>query len=428
MRTHLDHSHRQRLSFCLSLTIILTGFFVQAVHGQEEGGYVRKVPFVGCRVIEVTPGGQAERGGIRVMDLLSKYGEFTVVDHSTYYKAREAYYKSPQEKVPVEFWRGPEKIVIHVFPGRLGVDTNEMNPVAYQFDSAMMHVDGTKNLPDYMRDVEFKEDFENDGFAKALAAAKEIIDRAEAEGTLTATQILVARINLILDNAPEEELKKQDVLLAEFMRSQPLTYIAYLGDKLMRKEHFRPARVLLKQYLLSDPQDISVRLNLGYIGLNLGYWEDAEAAADLVLSDPQKLSKKGLRIAYQQKAVGTLHRGDYNTALTYSEKGFALTGEAFEILMIQLVSALTGNVEKFNDASRRFKEALPEKYEAYSLQRDSAEALALALSGHEEQARAIVARWSQKDRVLGRLKNYWIHFPAGEKVIENWVRLAAPQN
>jgi hypothetical protein len=171
-----------------------------------------------------------------------------------------------------------------------------------------------------------------------------------------------------------------------------------------------------------------VRLNLGYIGLNLGYWEDAEAAADLVLTDPAKLSQKGLKIAYQQKAVGTLHRGDYNTAMTYAEKGFALTGEAFEILMIQLVSALTGNVEKFNDASRRFKEALPEKYETYSLQRDSAEALALAVSGHEEQARAIVARWSQKDRVPGRLKNYWLHFPAGEKVIENWLRLAAPQN
>jgi hypothetical protein len=424
----MDRNHRPRLSLCCWFGLVLTCLFVQPLQAQEQGGYVRNVPFLGCRVIKVTPGGPAEHGGIQVMDLLSKYGKFEVVDHSTYYKARAFYLKTPDERVPVEFWRGPEKIVLQVFPGRLGVDTNEMNPVAYQFDSAMMHVDAIKTLPDYMRDVEFKQEFENDGLAKALAAAKEIIDRAEAEGALTATQILVARIKLILDDASEEELKKQEVLLAEFMRTQPLEYIGYLGDKLMRKDHFRPARTLLKQYLLSDPQDVSVRLNLGYIGLNLGYWEDAEAAADLVLTDPAKLSQKGLKIAYQQKAVGTLHRGDYNTAMTYAEKGFALTGEAFEILMIQLVSALTGNVEKFNDASRRFKEALPEKYETYSFQRDSAEALALAVSGHEEQARAIVARWSQKDRVPGRLKNYWLHFPAGEKVIENWLRLAAPHN
>ena len=424
-----DPTRRSSLFVCFWLSVGLTCLLAQAVPAQEEGGYVRKVPFLGCRVIKVTPGGQAERGGIQVMDLLSKYGEFTVVDHSTYYKAREAYLKTPKEKVPVEFWRGHEKIVINVFPGRLGVDTNEYNPVAYQFDSAMMHVDSIKNLPGYLRDVEFKEEFENDGVAKSIEKAREIIDRAEAEGTLTATQILVARINLILDNAPEEELKRQDVLLAEFMRTQALEYIGYLGDKLMRKEHFRPARVLLKQYLLSDPNDVSVRLNLGYIGLNLGYWEDAEAAADLVLSDPQNLSKKGLRIAYEQKATGALHRGDYNTAMTYAEKGFALSGETFELLLIQLVAALTGNIEKFNDASRRFKEAQPETFETYSLQRDSAEALVLALNGQEEQARVIVARWSQKDRVPGRLKNYWKHFPASEKVIENWVRLAAaPQN
>jgi hypothetical protein len=419
--------YRSPLVFCCCLSVALTALCAQTLSAQEEGGYVRKVPFVGCRVIKVTPGGQAERGGVQVMDLLSKYGEYTVVDHSTYYKAREAYLKNPSVKIPVEFWRGHEKIVINVFPGRLGVDTNEYNPVAYQFDSAMMHVDTTKNLPEYMRDVEFKEAFENDGAAKSIEQAREIIDRAEAEGTLTAMQILVARINLILDNAPEEELKKQDVLLAEFMRTQPLEYIGYLGDKLMRKEHFRPARVLLKQYQLSNSDDVSIRLNLGYIGLNLGYWEDAEAAADLVLSDPQKLSKNGLRIAYQQKASGALHRGDYDTAMTYAEKGFALTGETFELLMIQLVAALTGNVEKFNDASRRFKEAQPEMFEKYSLQRESAEALVLALNGQDEQARAIVARWSQKDRVPGRLKYYWLHFPASDKVIDNWLRLAAPQ-
>ncbi|HSD45724.1 MAG TPA: hypothetical protein VLB87_03845 [Pyrinomonadaceae bacterium] len=63
------------------------------------------------------------------------------------------------------------------------------------------------------------------------------------------------------------------------------------------------------------------------------------------------------------------------------------------------------------------------------MQRDSAEALVLALNGQEQKAREIVARWSQKDRVPGRLKNYWKHFPATEKLIENWLRLAAaPQN
>jgi hypothetical protein len=134
-----------------------------------------------------------------------------------------------------------------------------------------------------------------------------------------------------------------------------------------------------------------------------------------------------LRIAYQQKACGLAHRGDYFEALTYAEKGFALERSGFEILMIQLMAALTGDVEKFNDASRRFKEALPEKYESDSLQRDSAEALVLVMNRQEEAARAIVARWSHKDRAEGRLRHQWREFPASSKVLENWTRLATPQ-
>jgi hypothetical protein len=79
--------HRLLLSFWLSVG--LTTLFVQAVNGQEQGGYVRKVPYAG-RVIKVVPNTPAEAAGVQVMDLLSKYGEFTVVDHSTYYKARQS--------------------------------------------------------------------------------------------------------------------------------------------------------------------------------------------------------------------------------------------------------------------------------------------------------------------------------------------------
>ena len=400
----------------------------QAAHGQEQGGYVRKVPYVGCRVIKVVPDSQAERAGIQVMDLLSKYGEFTVVDHSTYYKAREVYLKNPKVKIPVEFWRGHEKIVIKVFPGTLGVRTNEYNPVAYQFDSAMMHVNVIKNLPDYMRDVEFKQDFENEGVARSLAKAREIIDKAEGDGTLTAIQILVARINLILDNASEEELKQQDVLLAEFMRNQPAEYIGFLGESMLDTHHYRAARVLLKQYLLTDPDNVAVRQNLGYASFNLGIWDEAEAAADLVLTNPQALSEEALQIAYQQKALGALNRGEYNTSMTFAEKGYALSKGDFELRMIQIIAAMRGDVEKLQQALTLYEEDMDEKTENYQLKRASIEALALAMSGQTEEARAIVIRWSQKDRAAGRIKDFWRHFPVRDKVVENWIRLATPQN
>ena len=424
-----DPARRHRLLFlCFWLSVGLTSLVAQAVQAQEEGGYVRKVPFLGCRVIEVTPKGQAERGGIQVMDLLSKYGEFTVVDHSTYYKAREAYLKNPTVKVPVEFWRGHEKIVIEVYPGRLGIRTNEYGAVAYQLNSEMMHIDSIKGIPDYLRNVEFKEEFENQGVATSLAKVREMIDKAEGDGTLTATQILVARINLILDNASDEELKQQDVLLAEFMRSQPAEYVGFLGESMLDTRSYRPARALLKHYLLTDPDNVAVRQNLGYASFNLGLWDEAEAAADLVLTNPHALSKEELRIAYYQKALGAMNRGDYNTSMIFAEKGFALGDGDFELLTIQLLAAITGNVEKLHQALELYEEDMKEKTENYQLKRASVEALALAMSGQTDQARAIVARWSKKDRAAGRIKDFWRHFPLRDKVVENWTTLLTSQN
>jgi ATP/maltotriose-dependent transcriptional regulator MalT len=91
---------------------------------------------------------------------------------------------------------------------------------------------------------------------------------------------------------------------------------------------------------------------------------------------------------------------------------------------MQLAAATAGDVTKFNDVSVRFKEKLPKDYETFKLMIDSAEALALAVSGQDEQARAVIARWAEKDRVEGRIRNYWKNYPAGNKVIENWLRLA----
>ena len=74
---------------------------------------------------------------------------------------------------------------------------------------------------------------------------------------------------------------------------------------------------------------------------------------------------------------------------------------------------------------RKRKETLPKEYETLKLQTDAIEAFALSITGNETLAREIVARSTVKDRVEARLKNYWRIYPHGNKVVENWMRLAA---
>jgi hypothetical protein len=93
--------------------------------------------------------------------------------------------------------------------------------------------------------------------------------------------------------------------------------------------------------------------------------------------------------------------------------------------MVQLAAALSGNMDKFNEASRKRKEILATDYETLKLQTDSIEAFALSINGNDTLAREVVARSTEKDRVEARLKHYWRNYPHGKKVVDNWTRLAA---
>lgn len=384
----------------------------------------REPPRVGVRIIKVTPSGQLERAGIQVMDLLSKYGKFEVIDHSTYYKAREFYLQTPGEKVKVQFWRGRTPMTVELLPGTIGGSTNEYNVVAYQLDSAMMSVNALKEIAEFRRMVEFKAEFEKGGVEAAIARAREIIDRAEAEATLTPTQLLVGRIGLILDDASADELHKLNALLVEFVSSQPDEYIGWLGNKFHEQGHFRTARHLLKEYLSRNPEDMLVRLNLGEACLNLSLWTEAEAVADLALTKAEDLWPAGLFAAYKQKAFGALSRSDYTTSIAFAEKAFAMNKGTVDIEMVQLAAALSGNMEKFLEASKKRKETLPKEYETFKLETDSIEAFALSNTGNDTLAREVVARSTVSDRVEARLKHYWRIYPHGNKVVENWMRLA----
>src|SRR5690349_9662511 len=75
-----------------------------------------------------------------------------------------------------------------------------------------------------------------------VARARTMLAKAEGEGTLIASQILVARMRMIADDAPADEQKQQNLLVTEFIRSQPAEYIGYLGQQMIKFNHFRPAR------------------------------------------------------------------------------------------------------------------------------------------------------------------------------------------
>jgi tetratricopeptide (TPR) repeat protein len=392
----------------------------QALNSSAAAG---QPPNVGLRILKVYAGGFAQNAGLQPMDLLSRYGDFQIVDHASYFAARDACEKTPKQDVQIEVWRGRERMTATVLPGRLGMETNEYNRVSYSFHSLMDRVNALAQIPRYQRDVEFKEAFANSP-DKTLAEAREIIDRAEQEGTLTPTQILVARIYLISDDALPADLKKQSELVAQLLSSQPDSFIEYVGsDQFFEKKRYRPAIECFKKHLQVDPSNISMRLNLGFACYHVGMFDEAEAAADYVLDNKLGLSGHGFLVAYQVKAMATLGHHDYSQAISFAEKSFEINRQTFDISLVMFAAAQIGDLEKLEEAARKFQEALPEKYEKIRFQVEAVEALALVKNNQRDHARQLILKWKGTDRIEGKLSAYWGIYPGGSDIVKNWKEL-----
>jgi len=379
----------------------------------------------GVRIIDIYSGSPAERAGLKTMDVIFRYGEFEIVDDASYFAARDAYEKSHEAKIDIMVWRDGRAITKTVESGWLGIDSNEYNPTYYAFTSLMDSVNSMREIPEYMRDREFKDTFTPDkSQQKIIEQAQAVIDRGEQDGTLTPAQVLVARIYLIFDDASREEIQKQSELLKQLIASQPPSFIHVLGNDLFfEKKRFRAAIECFKQHLKLHPDDLSIRAHLGVAYYRLGMFAEANTAADYALADEAKLSGRSEYLAYNVKAMAALGRQEYSKAIAFGEKAFEIGDCHCDISLVMLAAAETGDLAKLEEASRKAQETLPKEFATRKLQLAAVEAFALVKAGKRDQAIELIQNWKDMDRVEGRLKAYWKVYPGGSDVWTNWTDL-----
>jgi len=419
-----NSKHYPTLLLCLLLTTTsaCTGFLTRASQVRNHPEELKQVfPGRGLRITEVFEGA-AERAGLKRMDLIFRYGDFEILDKASFYAARDSLQNRGVSEVPIVIWRDGKALKLKVEPGSLGIDTNEYSPVAYQFDSLMMKLDALQQLPEYKRDREFKDAYTPE---KTRDEARRLIDKAESESALTPTQILVARIDMIPDDASPEDLKRQAELLAQLVATQRVSYLLVLGnDHFLNKKHNRPAIECLKRYLEITPDDGTMRLNMAHAYSQLRMFAEAEAAADYVLEHQLRLSTHGQALAFDMKAMGALSRGDHSKAISFAEKAFDLEQCKCDISLVLLAAAESGDLEKFNQTWFQFQQTLPREFEKVQFQLTAVKALALVKNNQRDSARELVQKWKDQDRAEGRLKAYWKIYSCGSDVWTNWNELS----
>lgn len=382
-------------------------------------------PQRGLRVIEIFPNSPAEAAGIRMMDVITQYGESQIIDEAAYFAARGKYEKFLTPTVELVVWRGRERMIAKVPTGWLGVSTIEMDRVSLELAGLMNHVNSLTQIPEHQRQREFKKAFENGGIPGILEKAKNLIDKGERDGTLTSAQVLIARIYLIPDDAPADEQKRQSELLEELFRSQPVSFIHMLGnDKFFKERRYRPAIACLNHYLNSSPDDVSMRLNLAVAYNQMGMYEAADREVDYVLDRDLGVSAYGSIVAFNAKAMAALGRRDYLECIKQMEKVMVLEEDPSRLMIIQLAAALMGDRARFEAASQRFKQTAPAKYQEAKLQVDAVEAHLLVKENRRDAASQLVEGWKNDDRAEGKVISYWRKVPHGTDVARTWAELS----
>jgi tetratricopeptide (TPR) repeat protein len=258
---------------------------------------------------------------------------------------------------------------------------------------------------------------------KVVAEILAAIDKAETNASLTPAQILVAKINAILDDSPAPEIEKLSDLLKELVTNQPPGYTNYPGYNVFFKHRrYRAAVACFKRSLEAEPEDVSVRLNLGIAYWHLQRFDEADASADQGLKD-SGLSEYGNGVAYQIKANAALGHRNFPKALDFAEKAFQANPRSDYLMSLwQLAAAQNGNLQKFYEVVRATEKALRKEYENLRCRTDALEAYILARNGQREKARALVTKWVGDEKLVSNAR-YWRQYPSGEDVVRVWKEL-----
>jgi tetratricopeptide (TPR) repeat protein len=378
-------------------------------------------PKIGLRVLDVLAGSPAASAGLETMDVITKYGDVTIVDAASYFVARDTHQRSPNAKVEIVYWRGRQRMTSIIPPGRMGIKFNEYNPANYQLDSLMQKLNMLIEAPSFSEGGLPPSALPpRDKLIEQIDAA---IQKAASDGSLTPAQILVAKISAIPDDASPAEIEKQSGLLKELISTQPYGLIDYLSYEVyFTHKHFRPAAACFKRVLEGRPTDANVRLNLGIAYWRLQKYPEAEAAADYALQQ-QGLTKHGYAIAYQVKANAALGSHEFGKALDYADQASKLEpGVTYLMLLSALAAAASGDQAKFNDVMRSSEKDNPPEYARLRPRLDAVEALVLMKTGQVDRARVLANKSIGTADPEANAK-FWLQYPTGEDVLAAWKQL-----
>jgi hypothetical protein len=389
------------VALAAAVAFVLTRPMRQAASLEQAKDLPRKadVP-CGVLVTEVSPSSVAERCGLRVGDVIVLLDGAPVFDQRTYAAAMDAASATGRSEVEIRISRGPESSVLKIPPGKLG----------FVYEPWTLLKDRITTL---LR-------------TRQTDAAAQSIARAERDGLLSPTQLLVVKIQAIGDSAGADDAARREALVDRLLHSvDPCDYGAVAFAEFDHPGSLNAAVALYTPALAREPDDVSTRLNLGNSLSLLGRFDEAEETVMVEYARPKpNLSRHGYHVA--ESVLGTADQGRkrYRSAAEHLRKAIELEpapdGWDLEVLYMH-AAGRSGGLAAFARAEQYCRKVSGSSFDKWQCHADAIEAELLDEAGRRDEALQVVARWRSDAHVLSNVESYWAQpYVAGDDVLDAW--------
>jgi hypothetical protein len=350
----------------------------------------------GVLVVQVFPGSEAEKAGLKPGDIIIGYNGVSTPDNVIYDKAKAEADAQKLATVDLTVLRGTALQTVKVPGGTIGFEKRSWVGV---LEAVFSRLEQGK-----------------------LDQAKEILDVAEKEGALNTEQLLVGRIWAIPDTAtPEQETQRGELLskLFEIVPIDTLTEFARL--EFVNYRRHAAAAACFQRVIKERPADTQARLELALAYTALAKYDDADRELAVVEKDRKSLTEAGQKVVERTRANVALGKKDYKAALAYYSAVVSADSNpqdwVSQSIYLYCAARSTDSAE-FSTALERVKKLQGENLGPMDVNSKLLETFALSLQ--KKAAEATAKAKELPEDLPAQIVEFWQRVPEGQDVIDRW--------
>lgn len=352
----------------------------------------------GSRITEVRPNSPAARLGLQPGDVVIGFNGIPVSDFDQLSEIQQAALRD----------RSRNSVELVLFRNQV------QSPVFMKAPNTLLGFMSTDWTLDYAFVYDALINHEDQERAEKLTAA------ADASHAYNNRQILHMKVLVIPNGATAQDEARRRQMTDSLIQQYGIKNVAVMAAwELMNQKRYRAAIPIFERAVADDESDSDNILNLASTEAHIGLYQPAEELLRRPQAAPDRLTDYGQHVRYGIETNILLGRRQLDLAIPRLQEE-AIEGGLYSNFEYLFAVAETGDMDRFRAAKAELQKRDPFLLKAAPYHVDLLEAHAWRLSGRNEEASALLAKWRDDPDAKLFIPKFWPGVPNGQDVIDTW--------